>query len=210
MNDWLTVLTCYRNAIDRRKSDRTNCLKEMTKKWLTIILHCCQFFCIYNYLLRFWPMVYNNATDVRIASWFDWNYDITDDVIEWHITDANNVMMWMIWSMYDITGLAWSNFTWSHGAGMLKRIECLLASGNLLADEYGPNQLWTPTDGEMKIEKAMQMIEKIMWVWDGPRVRLLWVDWTEFTLLTATSTHSGIRSTWFVGNTSKFSVDDEF
>jgi hypothetical protein len=155
-------------------------------------------------------MVYNDADAVRTASWFTWNEDITDEVIDWHILDANNVMMWMIWSVYDITTLSWSNFTDSHGAWMLKRIECLLASWNLLADEYWPNQLWTPTDWELKIEKAMWLIDKIMWTSDWPRVKLLWIDWTEFPLLSTTSTKWSIRSTWFVGNTSKFSVNDEF
>jgi len=153
-------------------------------------------------------MVYNTATAVRKASWFEWNPDITDAVIEWHILDAYNLLLWYIWSVYNVAQLTWSNFTWSHAAWMLKRIEMLLASWNLLSDEYWPNQLWTPTDWELKVEKAMWLIDKIMWVWEDPRVRLLWNDGVEFPLVWLISTRAPISSTWFVGNTSKFSVDD--
>jgi hypothetical protein len=56
----------------------------------------------------------------------------------------------------------------------------------------------------------MDMIDAIIGAKGKDRVRLIWVDWTEFTLAWFTSTRWTMRSTWFVGNESKFSVDDEF
>lgn len=52
MNDWLTFLTCDCNAFDWRKSDWSNRMKKVTTtaEYLTIILHCCQIFCIMHYL----------------------------------------------------------------------------------------------------------------------------------------------------------------
>lgn len=154
-------------------------------------------------------MVYNTVAQVRKASWFDWNTDIADATIDWHITDAYNVLLWYIWSFYDTTLLSWSNFTWSQAAGMLKKIELLFASWYLLLDEYGPNQLWTETDGEGKIEKAEQMVREIIGEWLKMRVRLIGNDWREFWQVGATSTRAAMRSTWLVWNTSKFSVNDE-
>lgn len=153
-------------------------------------------------------MVYVTADEVRTSSWFDWNTDITDTVIDWHIEDAHNVLLWYIWSYYDITALSWSNFTWSAAAWLLKKIELLLASWYLLLEEYWPNQLWSDTDGEWKIEKAEQMIREIIGEWLKMRVRLIGNDWKEFAQIGLTSTRAPMRSTWLVWNTSKFSVND--
>lgn len=155
-------------------------------------------------------MVFNTASEVRTAWGFDNNTDITDIVIDGHIADANSVLLGYMASMYVLTEFAWSNFTDSHGERMLKKIELLLATWYLLLDEYGPNQFGKNPESEGLIKKAMDMIDAIIGAKGKDRVRLIWVDGTEFALAWFTSTRWTMRSTWFVGNESKFSVDDEF
>lgn len=105
---------------------------------------------------------YTTVTRVRNASWFSWNLDISDIFIEWYLIQAHAEVLSTISASYDVSELTWSLFSWSQAESFLGRIEELLASWELLIDEYWIEWVNTDKDWYKKCEEARKLLMKIV------------------------------------------------
>lgn len=120
--------------------------------------------------------MFTTVDRIRLESWFNNNSDITDNNILAYWTQANAILLWYIWSIYDISSLSWTLFTWSQAEDILSRIEELYSSGSLLMAEYWPNAYNTDKDWSIKIKEARDLCDMIV-VWT---IRLFDINWNEF------------------------------
>lgn len=128
-------------------------------------------------------MDFTTQEKVRISSWFDGNTNISNEYIQEFVEEATGIVASYVWARYWLTAFwywQWSlnsNFVGSQADKMLTRITTLLASGNLLIDQYGEDSYRGPTsDWNNKIAKAMELCQSIA-VWE---LRLMGNDLNEF------------------------------
>lgn len=103
---------------------------------------------------------YSSTLQVRTESGFYGNPDISDDTIDAIRNQAYNIVRGIVAGKYNITHLVPGDtlFDSSQAAGLLERAEILIAAGNLLNQEYGPEQMWQDYDGDRKIKEGKSLL----------------------------------------------------
>lgn len=103
---------------------------------------------------------YSTTLQVRTESGFYGNPNISDDTIDAIRKQAYNIVRGIIAGKYNITHLVpWDTlFDNSQASGLLERAEILIASGYLLNQEYGPEQMGEDYDAERKIKEGKSLL----------------------------------------------------
>lgn len=104
--------------------------------------------------------MFSTVDNIRSEAGFDNNCNIDDTVIETYGNRAYGIVRSKISRMYSLTTLA-ENFTGSDAEALLVACEELLAAGYLLRKEYGPDALDSDKNGTLKINEAMELLDKI-------------------------------------------------
>lgn len=141
-------------------------------------------------------MTYSTEPNVRNEAWFDWNADLTTDVIDRYQLQSYNIIRWVVAWRYDITLLDSSNpnFVWSQASYYLARVEELMAAWYILIKEFWSDWTERKETGELKLKEANSLLDKLFW---SPATRLVGLDWNEITTVPIASAWS-IDSNWMV------------
>lgn len=152
-------------------------------------------------------MPYTTTTKVRTEAWFEWNTNVTDDLIERYLIQSNGVVQSYVAAVYKVTDLAGSMFIGSQAEAMLQRAEELISAWFLLIKQYWLEGIWTEADGYKKKAEG----EKLLMSLSDPKKPLLLLDtnWSEFTRQSVAIGWK-IAATGIVVGWNKFRVNDVY
>lgn len=152
-------------------------------------------------------MPYTTTAKVRSEAGFEWNTNITDDVIEKYLIQSHGIVQSYVAAVYKVTDLAGSLFTGSQAEAMLQRAEELIAAWYLLIKEYWLEGVGTEADGYKKKTEG----EKLLMSLSDPKKPLLLLDLngSEFTRQ-AVAIAWKIAVAGAVSGANKFSVNDVY
>ena len=155
-------------------------------------------------------LTYSTTLQIRREAGFYGNPDIDDDDIDAIRGQAYNIVRGIISGRYSITHLVPGDslFTDSQAAGLLERAEILIAAGNLLNQEYGPEQMGEDYDGDRKIKEGKSLLFQLF---DTKMpTRLIDVNGAEFEQVSDSSNGDEGPVMTMADGDRTFTVDQEF
>lgn len=148
---------------------------------------------------------YATANEIRLEAWFQWNANVTNELIEKYLIMWHSIVLSKIAWKYDTTLFSENdNFTWSQAESFLKTAEILISSWLLLEKEYWNEALNTDKEGARRFKEWNEML---MMMYDAKSpVLLIWNDGSEYPRKSVSSAWS---ITWpaFASGDAFFSVN---
>lgn len=151
--------------------------------------------------------MYTTTAKVRAEAGFEWNANVTDDLIEKYLIQAHGIVQSYVAAVYKVADMTWSLFTGSQAEAMLSSAEDLIAAGLLLIKEYWLEGVWTEADWYKKKAEGENLLKML----SDPKkpLRLLNLNGEEYSRI-AVSTAGWIISAGAVSGANKFSVNDVY
>jgi len=132
-------------------------------------------------------ITFSTTLRIRTDAGFYGNPDVSDDVIDSIREQSYGIVLGIIAGKYDITHIKAADplITDSPALLILERAEILIASGTLLNQEYGAEQMGQDYDGDRKIKEGKSLL---MQIFDSKApTRLIGSDGLEFPMVSIAS-----------------------